>query len=89
MGQNWLFIESENAKKVSAILHSLILNCEAHRVNPQDCLTGLKMQDPVTLRENVDHFLPSTWMPPDGFVAGEYPLIPKEYLATEIQEPSV
>jgi transposase len=85
--KNWLFLGNEGAGEVSAILHTLVLNCEAHGVNPQAYLTDLVMQDPATLRERVCEFLPSTWKPPDGFTAGNYPLYSEEYLVTEIQKP--
>lgn len=85
--KNWLFIGSESAGSISAILHTLVLNCEAHGVNPQDYLTDLVMKTPGELKEKVDNYLPSTWKPPDGFVRGEYPLFSEEYRVTELLEP--
>ncbi|MDF1665751.1 MAG: transposase [Planctomycetota bacterium] len=81
-----LFIGNEKAGAHLAILHVLVLNCVALDVNPQEYLTDLVMRDPAELRENVDSYLPSTWKPPDGYIPGDYPLFPEEYLVTEIHE---
>lgn len=85
--KNWLFFGNEEAGQLSAVLHTLVLNCEPHGVNPQDYLTDLVMQDPAELRENVDAYLPWNWKPPDGYRPGHYPLFSEEYLVTEVSEP--
>ena len=59
--KNWLFIGSPGAGWRSAVIYTMIINCQRRGINPIDWMNDVFRRLPSTLSQNAHELLPAHW----------------------------
>jgi len=59
--KNWLLFGSAEAGQCSAVMYTLIANCQLHGVEPYACLKDMLTRLPRTTNQEVAQLTPQRW----------------------------
>ncbi len=61
--KNWLFIGHPEAGWRSAVVYSIIVSCQRHRIDPAHYLTDVLRRLPAAKQSDIPSFIPGVWKP--------------------------
>ena len=59
--KNWLFIGHPRAGERSAIIYSILISCQRHKVDINEYLNDVLTQTPYLINRDQSHLTPKNW----------------------------